>query len=87
MDTSSPPAEPLLVDIPQALHSDRLFMRTPTPGDGALILPAVRESLPELKPWMPWATDNYDLASAEQWCRRTIAAFHLRQVVPYLLFF
>ncbi len=31
---------------------------------------AVRESLPELKPFLPWATDGYDLAVAQDYIER-----------------
>lgn len=32
---------------------------------------AVRESLPELKPFLPWATDDYDLATARDYIERS----------------
>lgn len=76
---------PLLVDIPSELRSDRLHLRVPRAGDGAVVYPGVRESLTELKPWMPWATDDYDEKAGEEWCRRAAAEFLSRKQLQYLL--
>lgn len=46
--------DPILVDIPESFESERLIIRAPLWGDGALLNEAVRESYKELKPWMPW---------------------------------
>jgi ribosomal-protein-serine acetyltransferase len=37
---------------------------------------AVRESLAELKPWMPWATEAYSLADATSWIETTQEGHH-----------
>jgi hypothetical protein len=39
---------PLLLDIPHELAGDRLSLRSPLAGDGAVISPSVLESLAEL---------------------------------------
>lgn len=44
------------------------------PDDAAALLAAVRASLPTLSLWLPWATDDYDLARAETWIAHCIAA-------------
>jgi ribosomal-protein-serine acetyltransferase len=77
---------PLLIDVPGRLETARLVMRLPEAGDGALIYPAARESLPELKPWMVWATDDYSEKDAEEWCRRAAARALLREQLAYLIF-
>ncbi|CAM3702429.1 GNAT family N-acetyltransferase [Cohnella lubricantis] len=46
---------PILLDIPESFESERLLIRAPQWGDGAAVNEAIRESLDELKPWMPWA--------------------------------
>ena len=61
---------PLLLDLPHELSTDRLALRSPRAGDGAIVCPSVRESLAELKTWMPWATDDYNVQNAEEWCRK-----------------
>ena len=77
---------PILLDIPSELASARLTMRTPRAGDGAIVWPSVQHSLPELKRWMPWATDEYNEQSGEEWCRRAASEFLTRKQLPYLIF-
>jgi len=77
---------PLLLDIPEQFSTPRLTLRIPQPGDGAIIYSGVRESLPELKRWMPWATDEYTQENAEEWCRRAIAAFITRSSLRYRIY-
>jgi RimJ/RimL family protein N-acetyltransferase len=77
---------PILLDIPAEIATERLILRAPRQGGGAIILPAVRASLPELKKWMPWASDDYDLKNAEEWCRRNAAKFLSREELAFLIF-
>lgn len=48
---------PILRDVPFSFESERLLIRGPQAGDGAIIRPAVLESHDELKQWMPWAVN------------------------------
>jgi RimJ/RimL family protein N-acetyltransferase len=48
-------ANPAQIDVPEEFESDRLLIRAPRPGDGAELNAAIRESLYDLAPWMPWA--------------------------------
>ena len=77
---------PLLIDIPDRLETERLLLRVPRAGDGELVYASVRESIEELKRWMPWATDAYAATDAEEWCRRCAAQFGLREQIAFLLF-
>jgi ribosomal-protein-serine acetyltransferase len=77
---------PLLLDLPHELSSDRLALRSPRAGDGAIVCPSVRESLAELKTWMPWATDDYNVQNAEEWCRKAAADFLSRHQLQFLIF-
>jgi RimJ/RimL family protein N-acetyltransferase len=77
---------PILLDIPQELTGERMFLRVPRAGDSAIVYPSVRDSLRELKMWMPWATDGYDVRGCEEWCRRAAGQFILRKQIPYLIF-
>jgi ribosomal-protein-serine acetyltransferase len=79
------PIEPLLLDIPEKIPTPRLRLVVPGPGDGARIYPAVKESLEQLKPWMPWATDQYSGRDAEIWCRKARGQFHLREQTQYMI--
>lgn len=44
-----------------------LKLRYPAPDDAEPLTVAIRESLPELNPWMGWATDAYDVERARTW--------------------
>lgn len=41
-------------------------LRKLSEADAAELLRVVRESLAHLKPWMPWATDDYDASSVAE---------------------
>lgn len=47
--------DPILLDIPSVIHTERLTIRAPQPGDGPELCRAMNETLDELRPWMPWA--------------------------------
>ena len=42
-------------EIPEQFESERLIIRAPRVRDAAEVNAAVRESIEELRPWMPWA--------------------------------
>lgn len=69
-DVTAPIATP-----PTTLDAGDLTLVAWQPSDAARALDAVRASLPELAPWMPWATDAYDLAATEDFLRRTGGAW------------
>ncbi|MBK8899991.1 MAG: GNAT family N-acetyltransferase [Anaerolineaceae bacterium] len=48
---------PILQEIPYQFETERLLIRGSMPGDGVTVRTAVLESLPELKPWLPWAAN------------------------------
>ena len=77
---------PLRLEIPSELVTERLLLRVARLGDGPTIIDAVRNSLPELKPWLPWASDQYSVLDAEDWCRRSAARFLTGEEAPYLMF-
>lgn len=73
-------------DVPELIRSERLELRAPQVEHVPAITEAVRGSLAELKAWMPWATDDYDAAGAEQSVRNAIAAFVTRADFRYHMF-
>lgn len=77
--------DPLLIDVPEQIETDRLILRSPRAGDGKIVYPSVRESLSELKIWMPWASDEYSEESSEQWCRRAAANFITREQLQFAM--
>jgi len=77
---------PILLEIPMELNGERLTLRVPRAGDGAIVYPSARDSLAELKQWMPWATDAYNQQSGEEWCRKAAANFLSREQLQFLIF-
>ncbi|GIP33937.1 GNAT family N-acetyltransferase [Paenibacillus sp. J2TS4] len=47
--------ELLLLEFPEQFETERLIIRAPQWGDGAVVNAAIRESFEELRQWMPWA--------------------------------
>ncbi len=75
--------DPLLIDVPVRLQTERLVLRSPRPGDGAALNEAVVASLDELRPWMPWAQKAPTLAESEALARGAHAKFLLRSDLVY----
>lgn len=57
-----------MVRFPSQLETDRLLLRAPKRRDARRLLKAVVASQPELRRWMPWAVDAYDLDKARAFC-------------------
>ena len=77
---------PILLDFPDAFDTERLIIRAPRSGDGAQVAEAVRESLDELRPWMPFASEEPTVESQEAWVRQGTASWIARNDLPMLLF-
>lgn len=52
-----------------------LVLRPPAPADADDVRDAVRASLAELRPWMPWAGDDYSADDARSWIRGDFGDF------------
>lgn len=78
--------DPLLIDVPERIETQRLILRCPQPGDGAVVNAAVCESLDELRPFMPWAQAAPSLDESELVCRRAQARFRLREDLVLSMF-
>lgn len=62
-------------NVPTRLETSRLILRAPELSDVPFLYQAVKESVKELKPWMPWATDDYTMEACEENLRSAIAKF------------
>lgn len=51
------------------LRGGGVTLRQPDEADAALVAEAVRASIHELAPWMPWAVPDYDCEMAAKWIR------------------
>ena len=78
--------DPLLIDVPERIETERLILRCPQPGDGVLVNAAVRESLDALRPFMPWAQTAPSVDESELVCRRAQARFRLREDLVLSIF-
>jgi RimJ/RimL family protein N-acetyltransferase len=78
--------EPILLDVPEQIDTERLLIRPPRLGDGAAVNVAVRESFNELQPWMPWAEEIPSVEQSEIFARESAARFARREELPLLLF-
>ncbi len=77
---------PILIDIPAELLTDRLRLRTPLPGDGPTLNEAVCASHQELAPWMVWAKSLPSLEESEAFVRSQHAKFLARTDLQLLVF-
>jgi len=80
---------PILRDVPGQLESERLLIRCPRPGDGAVHFEAVVETLAELRTWsasLPWSMNEPSIEASEIFCREGALAYAARRDFPMLLF-
>ena len=79
-------AEPIMLDVPDELTTERLLMRVPRAGDGARMNAVVRESIDEIARWMPWAVPTPEPEATEKWCREAAAKFLAREQFHFSLY-
>jgi RimJ/RimL family protein N-acetyltransferase len=80
---------PLLIEPLSYLESERLLLRTPRAGDGAVLYQAVAESIDNLRSFLsslPWVAEDPSPQASEIFCRNAVANFHARKDFPFLLF-
>ncbi|MEM8873422.1 MAG: GNAT family N-acetyltransferase [Planctomycetota bacterium] len=76
---------PMTINIPERLETDRLVLRLPTLADAEIVAAGVQASIEELHEWMPWAKKDYGVDDATTWIHQTLAEWHQRKGVPYLI--
>lgn len=77
--------DPILLNFPDSIDSERLMIRAPRPGDGTVMNQAVHESLAELAPWMPWAKTAPSVIESETQIRQSAIRFAERTDLQLLL--
>lgn len=75
--------DPLLIDVPEELRSERLLLLSPRPGFGAEMAVVMAQSLSHLRPWMTWAQEAPTAERAEMVARRMQADFITRKDLVY----
>lgn len=78
--------DPVLIDIPERLDGERTVLLAPRTGLGAEMAVVVTQSLPHLRPWMPWAQEAPTAESAELVVRRMQADFIARRDLTWQLY-
>lgn len=78
--------EPVLLDLPETLETERLILRPPRAGDGAAVNAAILETWGPLHHWMPWAAERPSVDETEAVMRRQHASFVLRTGLNLLMF-
>lgn len=78
--------DPVLIEVPERIETERMILRCPRPGDGPTVNAAERETRAELKPWMAWAHDGRSLDDSEAYCRRMQARYLLREDLVMFMF-
>jgi RimJ/RimL family protein N-acetyltransferase len=75
--------DPLLIDVPEEIETERLILRIPRRGEAAAVNAAVAESFAELHTWMPWAQSMPTIDGTEAYSIQASARFRLREDLPY----
>ncbi|MCF6138281.1 GNAT family N-acetyltransferase [Pseudalkalibacillus berkeleyi] len=77
---------PILIDVAKELETERLILRMPQPGDGAAVNEAIRASIKEMKPWLPFVQTTPTVEETESNLREAYSHFVKRTSLRYLIF-
>ena len=77
---------PVLLDIPDAIETERLVLRSPRPGDGPAMNEAILDTWDSLHRWMPWARERPTVEETETIARQLHASFLTRADLPMVMF-
>lgn len=78
---------PLLLDIPMQLETERLLLRAPRQsGDGSIVNRAIKDSFNELKAWLPFAQKLPAVEETEVNLRVAHINFLKRESFRFLIF-
>jgi RimJ/RimL family protein N-acetyltransferase len=73
----------LLLDIPEALETERLALRASRAGQGPALHEAMAESFDQLRPWMPWARAMQTPEQSESFAREAHAKWLARETIDF----
>ncbi|MGP4074279.1 GNAT family N-acetyltransferase [Halobacillus sp. K22] len=77
---------PILKDVRSKLETERLVLKMPEPGDGAVINQAIQASIEQLRPWLGFVQDVPTPEDTEVNTREAHAKFLTRENLRYLIF-
>jgi ribosomal-protein-serine acetyltransferase len=75
-----------LMDPPEMINAGDLVLKRWEPEWSAELVAAVQESLPELAPFLPFATADYGLAAARDYTERSAASWAAGTEFNYAIF-
>ncbi len=75
--------DPILIEVPEAIYTERLLIAAPRAGLGPMMSLAIAETFGALNLWMPWAAQIPSIEDSEAVMRRQLADFILRRDLPY----
>ena len=78
--------DPILIDIPEELSTDRTVVRRYRPGDGVGVFEAVDESREHILPWMPWGPGHQTSDDSEKLVRTWNGKWALREDMSFGMF-
>ncbi len=84
--TVNTPINPILIDVPVPIETDRLIIRPPRAGDGAAMAAAKAETWDDLTRWMVWAKGTPSEREDEAVVRQAHANFIMRTDMTMLAF-
>lgn len=74
------------MEPPEMINAGELVLKRWEPSWAAEAAAAVRESLPELKPYLPWATDAYDEDASRTWIAGAVERWGTGEEFSYAVF-
>ncbi|BCB03604.1 GNAT family N-acetyltransferase [Bacillus sp. KH172YL63] len=77
---------PVLLDIPEIIETERLVLRMPKPGDGTVVNGAIKASINELRPWLGFVQEEPSVEDTETNTVEAHANFLTRASLRYLIF-
>ncbi|WP_343796982.1 GNAT family N-acetyltransferase [Bacillus carboniphilus] len=78
--------DPILLDLPTKIETERLVLRIPQPGDGKVVNQAICESIEELRPWLSFAKKKPSIEETEADVRIAHAHFFLRKEIRFHIY-
>ncbi|MFD2679582.1 GNAT family N-acetyltransferase [Bacillus seohaeanensis] len=67
--------KPTLLNFPEKIESERLYIRPCLPGDGKIVHEAIVRSKEQLKMWLPFAKEERTVDEVEDGIRQSYAEF------------
>ena len=77
---------PILLEFPDKIETERLYLRVCLPGDGKMVYEAVQASIEDLKKWLPFANNTQTEEETEANIRKSYSQFLLREDIRIHIF-